>query len=158
MKLPTGSTMTNSALRAIAKSAYDEVMSKKKGAGGTVVAALYVPGQGVFLGTPAHGTGPAKVVSFAKAKAPTLWEFLEFRTVSGSGSKYHAEDIAMLYAIEIGAVKGNAKFPNGSKIATWGKVNGMPRDDRMRPCSNGNILPSCTETISDMNIDSAYDG
>lgn len=96
-------------------------------------------------------------MSSAKAKAPTLWGFLEFRVVGGSGSNDHAEDIAMLYAIEAGALKGNANFPDGSKIAAWGKVKGMRTDDRTRPCSDGNILPSCTETIGDMNIDSAYD-
>lgn len=158
MRLLTDSTITNTALRAIAKSGFDEVMSKKKGPGGTVVAALFVPGQGVFLGTPAHGAGPAKVESFAEANAPFYWvdAKVKDRTVTG-GAKYHAEDIAMLYAIEANAAKGDAEFPKGSKIATWGKVNSMPRDDKMKPCSQSKINPTCTKVIKDMGIVSAYD-
>ena len=155
-QLPSGTTMTNRALRDIARSAFHEVMLKKKGAGGTVVAALFVPGQGVFIGSPAHGNGPAKVESFAKANAPTLWGFMEFRTWNGQGSKYHAEDVAMLYAIEAGAVKGNTFFPAGSKIAAWGKVGKMSADNKMPPCTDGNITPGCSETIGDMKIASAY--
>lgn len=155
-QLPSGTTMTNRALREIARSAFRDVMSKKKGGGGTVVAALFVPGQGVFIGSPAHGNGPAKVESFAKAKAPTLWGYMEFRTWNGQGSKYHAEDVAMLYAIETGAVKGNTKFPAGSKIAAWGKVGTMSVDKKMQPCTDGNITPGCSETIGDMEIASAY--
>ncbi|KAJ8116086.1 hypothetical protein OPT61_g2414 [Boeremia exigua] len=157
MKLPSGTTMTNKALRDIAKAAYDEVMLAKK-TGGLVVAALFVPEQGVFIGSPAHGSGPAKVESFAKASAKFLWKKLETRQWNGIGSKYHAEDIAMLYAIEIGAVSGDTVFPAGSKIAAWGKVGSMVRDDKMKPCTQGNISPGCSATIRDMGIGSAYDG
>ncbi|KAJ4336468.1 hypothetical protein N0V87_005332, partial [Didymella glomerata] len=85
---------------------------------------------------PAHGKGPEKAESFAKDNAPTLWRYLQERTLTKPGSKYHAEDVAMLYAIEAGAVKGNTKFPPGSKIAAWGKVGTMPRGDKMPPCTN----------------------
>jgi hypothetical protein len=132
-------------------------MSKKKGAGGTVVAALFVPGQGVFVRSPAHRNSPAKMESFAKANATTLWGYMEYRTWNGKGSKHHAEDVAMLYAIEAGALKGNTEFPAGSKIATWGKVGTMFADNKMALCTEGNIIPSCSETIGNMKIFSAHD-
>jgi hypothetical protein len=154
-RMSTDTTITNKALRDIAKAAFDEVMSKKK-TGGMVVAALFVPGRGVFIGSPAHGKGPEKVESFAKDNAPTLWRYLQERTLTKPGSKYHAEDVAMLYAIEAGAVKGNTKFPPGSKIAAWGKVGTMPRGDKMPPCTNGNITPGCIVNIENMGIASAY--
>ncbi|KAF9699263.1 hypothetical protein EKO04_002870 [Ascochyta lentis] len=156
MKISSSTTMTNKALRDIAKAAYAEVMLKKK-TGGLVIAALFVPGHGVFIGSPAHGSGPAKVKSFAEANAKFLWKKLDTRKWNGVGSKYHAEDIAMLYAIETGAVSGDTKFPAGSKIAAWGKVGTMTKDDKMKPCSQGNINPGCSATIRDMDIDSAYD-
>jgi hypothetical protein len=155
-RMSTATTITNKDLRDIARAAYNEVMDKKKGTSGLVVAALFVPGKGVFIGSPAHGSGPAKVESFAKASAPTLWEFMEFRDWNGKGSKYHAEDVAMLFAIESKAVAGNTKFPPGSKIAAWGKVGTMSKADKMPPCTNGNITPGCIENIADMGIASAY--
>lgn len=98
-------------------------MAIMKVAGGTVVAALFVPGKGVSLGTPAHGAGHAKVISFAKAKIPFPWKLMESRTIkeNKAGPLYHAEDVAMLYAIEGGNVKGGGQFPTGSKIVSWAR-------------------------------------
>jgi hypothetical protein len=58
-ELPSGTTMTNSAFRDIAKSAFCEVMLNRKSAGGIIVAVLFVSGQRVFIASPAHGNGLA---------------------------------------------------------------------------------------------------
>jgi len=58
-KLVAGNTIGKQALEDIAESAWNEVKGKKTTDAGFVVAALFVPGRGVYLGTPAHGSGTA---------------------------------------------------------------------------------------------------
>jgi hypothetical protein len=62
----------------------------------------------------------------------------------------------MLYT-EAGAAKSNIKFPSGTKIAAWCKIEKLSIDNKMPPCTNGNITPGCSETIGDMEIASASD-
>ena len=104
-RMETGNTISATTLVQIAKSAYEEVQAKRTSNSGIVAAALFVPGKGVYLGTPAHGTGTKKVQDFAENNASELWSFLENRRFQPgkSGALYHAEDIAMLLAIESGA-------------------------------------------------------
>lgn len=99
----------------------------------------------MFIGSPAHGNGPAKVESFAKTNAPTLWEIVGFRTWNGQGSKYPVEGVAMLYAIEAGAVKGNTKIPAGSKIAAWGKVGKCLKTIRWRHAPMVTLPPAAAK-------------
>lgn len=71
----------------------------------------------MFLGTVPHGAGVDKVKKFGPTKAPELWKEIGRRT-STTSTFYHAEDMAMLHAIESGGQDGNTKFPAGSKMAT----------------------------------------
>jgi hypothetical protein len=145
-------TMSTATLREVANEAYQEVKAKRRMGDKFVVAALFVPHQGVFIGTVPHGLGLSKVQSFAPVNAPELWEILKNRR-SDTASLYHAEDMAMLHAIESKAVNGNGKFPTGSRIAAWGKVGSMPRDRHMNPCSTfSSISPNCKTTVQMMGI------
>ena len=95
---------------------------------------------------------------WAPVHAPKLWKVLEPHTLKPgkSGALYHAEDIAMLYAIESGAADGKSVFPPGTMMAAWGKVRGMPKDKKMPPCGTGSSLPvSCASVLKDMDIASA---
>ena len=80
-KLVEGNTIDHQALVGIAESAWNEVKSKKKTNAGFVVAALFVPARGVFLGTPAHGAGTAQVRKWAPKHASTLRKTLDTRTL-----------------------------------------------------------------------------
>jgi hypothetical protein len=145
-------TMSTAALQKITNSAYQKVKAKRRMGDKFVVAALFVPHQGVFIGTVPHGLGVFKVQKSAPVSAPQLWKILKTRT-SKTETLYHAEDMAMLYAIESKAVDGNGKFPAGSRIAAWGKVNNMPKDKEMAPCDLGSsIVPNCRSTVRDMGI------
>lgn len=148
------STIEPEELVRIARSAYNEVRTKRKRGPKFVVAALFVPNQGVFLGTVPHEPGDDKVRTFAPTHAPVLWEILKDRTTK-TKTVFHAEDMAMLYAIESLAVDGNSKFPAGSMMATWGNVYKMQFDAKMPACGStgqAKIDPSCHKTLEDMEI------
>lgn len=145
------STISSTALLNIAKDAYNDVKGKRT-SDLFIVAALFIPGQGVFLGTVPHGVGVDKVKEFGPAKAPELWKEIGHRT-SRTSTLYHAEDMAMLHAIESGGQDGNKKFPAGSKMATWGKLSGMPNDKKIAACgASPNIDPSCRSTLKKMEV------
>ncbi|KAI8930527.1 hypothetical protein NX059_012127 [Plenodomus lindquistii] len=65
-----------------------------------LVAALWVPGVGVYLGSIPHGTEPTGITVQAafdgrlRTQAPVLWGQVKDRTYQGT-SKWHAEDMAM---------------------------------------------------------------
>ncbi|KAJ4347686.1 hypothetical protein N0V95_005184 [Ascochyta clinopodiicola] len=150
-KFDVGSTMSSTTLLNIAKDAYNDVKGKRT-SDLFIVAALFVPGQGVFLGTVPHGVGVDNVKKFGPTKAPELWKVLGGRT-STTSTLYHAEDMAMLHAIESGGQDGNTKFPAGSKMATWGKLTGMPKDNKIAACgARPNIDPSCRSTLVKMKV------
>ncbi|KAF2828287.1 hypothetical protein CC86DRAFT_405290 [Ophiobolus disseminans] len=67
-----------------------------------LVAALWVPGVGLYLGSIPHGdypgstmTAQARMDSLIRAEAPLLWQQVQHRTSKGT-PKWHAEDTAML--------------------------------------------------------------
>lgn len=150
-KFDLSSTVSSTTLLNIAKDAYNDVKGKRT-SDLFIVAALFVPRQGVFLGTVPHGVGVDKVKEFGPTKAPELWKEIGRRT-STTSTFYHAEDMAMLHAIESGGQDGNTKFPAGSKMATWGKLAGMPKDNKIAACgARPNINPSCRSTLEKMKV------
>ncbi|KAF2710661.1 hypothetical protein K504DRAFT_532452 [Pleomassaria siparia CBS 279.74] len=121
----TANTIDPDEVIAHARSGFRKIQKERKSKTGIVVAALFVPEKGVFLGTPAHGSGEAHVRAWAPGQAPFLWKILKDRTYSDptktSGSMYHAEDVAMLMAVQ-NYVDGKTKFPEGSLMASYGKA------------------------------------
>ncbi|KAF9697433.1 hypothetical protein EKO04_005085 [Ascochyta lentis] len=140
-------------LVAIAKESYNQITAKHPGLT-ILVAALYVPNKGVYLGTVVHDDGEAKMKAEAPISAPVLWEVLSEReTIDPKKSQtlFHAEDAAMWYAYKKGAVTKTSKFPQGSIITTWGKIPGGGQATYIEPCSEStgsNIRENCKKTLS----------
>jgi len=82
--------------------------------GGDVFAASYVPGEETVPGNPRTHNRPWKGGELCASQRTKPVRFLEPRNVIGSGSKYHPENVARLYAIEFCAVTGNVIIPTGS--------------------------------------------
>jgi hypothetical protein len=141
------SEMSDKILVNFAKVAYQEVLAERK-ASDFIVAALFVPNKGVYLGTVPHGKGVDRVETFAPKNAKRLWEVLGDRN-----SKFHAEDTAMLHAIENKAHNGDSKFPAGSSMATWGKFKNKPKDEQVAACGAIPVIdPSCQTTLRVMGV------
>jgi hypothetical protein len=144
------SEMSDKILVNFAKAAYQEVLAERK-ASDFIVAALFVPNKGVYLGTVPHGKGVYWVETFAPENAKRLWEVLGDRN-----HKYHAEDTAMLHAIENKAHDGDSKFPAGSAMATWGKFKNKPKDEQVAACGAIPVVdPSCQTTLRVMGVKQA---
>jgi hypothetical protein len=150
-------TVSPAQLLKIAEEAYKEVMAKHPTLT-ILVAALYVPLEGVYLGTVPHGTGMAKMKSVGPTTAPVLWEVLGDRSINDkdkSPSLYHAEDAAMWYAYQKGAVDLKKRFPAGSIMLTYGKIGGGGQAMKIKACnveSKSNIDPHCEQTMKAMNV------
>lgn len=86
-----------------------------------VVAALYAPGKGIFLGTiPGKKTGAETRFKKEAESFTKLWEKLKLRTKKHeNNSIYYAEDAAILYVFKNGAIRANDQFPTGSKMGVF---------------------------------------
>lgn len=149
-------TVTKAKLLQIATEAYKEIANKHP-----LVAALYVPDEGVYLGTIPHGDGMSKMKAECPNTAPVLWELLGDRTLNDktkSPSLYHAEDAAMWYAYKKRAVASSKRFPAGSMMLTYGNIGGGGQATKVPACnenSKSNIDPHCQQTMKSMNISPA---
>lgn len=153
-------TVSKAQLLQIAKDAYKEVTTKHPGLV-ILVAALYVPDEGVYLGTVPHGAGMPKMKAECPNTAPVLWEILGVRTIKDkdkSQSLYHAEDAAMWYAYKKGAVDPKKRFPVGSMMLTYGKIGAGGQATKIPACnekSKSNIDRNCEQTMNSMKVDPA---
>jgi cell division septation protein DedD len=149
--------ITSKDLVSMAKEAYNQIMAKHPGLT-ILVAALYVPNKGVYLGTVVHGAGEAKMKTEAPKSAPALWEILGDRVIlkkEKSQTLFHAEDAAMWYAYKKGAVPAKSLFPSGTILTTWGKVVGGGQATYIAPCSkesDSNIEENCTKVLKVMRV------
>jgi hypothetical protein len=150
-----GKTPKPKDIQNIAKQGWDYIIKEKiRHSSILVVAAVYVPGKGVFLGTIPTPTGGAEAKFEQELQSYTLLAtLLGNRRIKGGTSKYHAEDAAMWYAFEKGAVGANDRFPPGSTMAVFGsrKKLGSPGEP-MKPCGNKEdlITPTCQDVLIEM--------
>jgi hypothetical protein len=114
-----------------------------------LVACLYVPRKGYFLGTNPGADGFGRV----NGGAPAWWEQVKDRQVTTVGrSKWHAEDVAMVEyekSLTTKLAAGDA-YPAGSIMAVYGhymgETPGPNAPGRKSVCGQGNgatMNPSC---------------
>jgi hypothetical protein len=155
---PPNSGWTRADIRAVAKAGYEQVVAAT-GQPNTIVAALYIPGRGVYLGSIPHNGGQTAFAQNAPAAAPRLWRQIALREftedATGNESKYHAEDMAMYWFEDRQQPQVfTGSYPPFSYMAVYGK---KPTDDRAKPqdpCSGPyrRINPDCLATLRVLDI------
>ena len=154
-----------STVRDIAREGHEQLVTAFPGEV-SLVAALYVPSEGIWLGSIPHGNGPGGVSAqdyFATrclVDAPRLWREIRGRTRVGAytGSLWHAEDAALLYFEEtrgIGRIRGD--YPDFSFIAVYGqRFDNDPvgfQDLCVRNLGRaGGVEPDCFDVARELDI------
>lgn len=157
--------ISKATVRNMARQRYQEVMTLTNDV--TIVAALYIPGDGIYFGTIAHGAGEAKFASTAASKAPRLWSKIGNRepvkeTKKGETppSLYHAEDVAMYnYESKNLRVTASQRYPFGSFIAAYGRKRNLKNGvltapGPVDPCSedDSRVKPTCMSTLNSLTV------
>jgi hypothetical protein len=136
-----------------------------------LVAGLWVPKEGVFMGSIPHGVVPgsgytaqALFDSRATKSAPILWSVVSERTYGPSTTKWHAEDMAML-VYESERRPTGTKYPPGSRMFVWGQYNSADKGGVKPPCRRDGptndeeaawINPSCSDVLRKLGIYDCY--
>ncbi|PVI08621.1 hypothetical protein DM02DRAFT_621454 [Periconia macrospinosa] len=164
----TTQQLTVAQVEAVAKRGYADLNPRFPTNRALLVSALYIPGKGVYLGTMPDYVGQTVLLQKARSDAPEYAEMIEGRQMSSSNAKkvagtpdllYHAEDAAIYYAYKMGGVdQFDYKFPEGSRIKTWGRSYKNGPAEAAPACSdiNGNKSkiqkPTCQSVITELNI------
>jgi hypothetical protein len=155
---PPGSTWARSDIRQLAKAGYEQVVAAT-GQANNMVAALFVPERGVYLGSIPHDGGQAAFAQDAPNHAPGLWGRIEgreyTRDATGNESKYHAEDMAMFWyedRQQPQVIRG--RYPEFSYMVVYGKKPNDRRADYQDPCGGpyARIRPNCMAVLRDLNV------
>ena len=121
----------------------------------TIVAALYIPGDGDYFGTVAQGAGHEEFASTTSSKAPKLRFGIEKRelTTNVSASHYHTEDVAM-YSYESKnlwqGLRKDIRSAVSSSLLGEKKMD-MTRQ-RRAPCNgtNATVAPNCLIVLDNL--------
>ncbi|KAF2175415.1 hypothetical protein K469DRAFT_683960 [Zopfia rhizophila CBS 207.26] len=154
---PSNSGWTKATIQGFAYQGYLQVMAEAPNAV-TMVSALWIPGQGVWLGTIVHDAGKQVFPQQAPTMAPLLWGQIKDRVITGTtSSKYHAEDMAC-FAYErylVNKIGPNQNYPQGAYITSFGRYNTNNAASLKPACSSSShqINPPCTVTMFAMGID-----
>ena len=143
-------------VQALAREKYSEVVKLTPDV--TIVAALYIPGDGVYFGTIAHGVGEQKFASMAPSKAPKLWSKMSHRgkKPGETHSIYHAEDVAMYnYESQNAQVSVSERYPDGKYIIAYGRKSAGDTPKYWQPCAGDGtkIKPNCYDVLKALEID-----
>lgn len=129
-----------------------------------LVAALYVPTIGVFVGSIPRSKGTASKLFGMAEKYPDYSKLLSYRLGGASPDqmdyeKFHAEDMAISNAISKMAETMDAEEIEGmlknSKIAIWGKYSKSDKEGHKSPCGttgDSKMNPSCLTVLRELGI------
>jgi hypothetical protein len=129
-----------------------------------LVAALWVPGVGVYLGSIPHGkmrnsgdmSAQVGFDGMLRGQAPILWEQVRDRTAVNT-SKYHAEDMAMYMYEKLEKPRGPG-YPPNSYMIVYGQYDKNDKVGPKPPCTgptspgSDGINPSCKTTLRNLGI------
>jgi hypothetical protein len=127
----------------------------------TIVAALWVRGVGMYLGSIPHGqTGTmpvqAQMNGMIRTQAPVLWSKVQSRVPKRGSIKWHAEDMAM-YVYEKEERPTGPLYPPHSYMFAYGQYNGADRVGTKPPCGaagrGAKIEPSCAEVLGKLSLE-----
>jgi hypothetical protein len=131
-----------------------------------LVAGLYVPGEGVFMGSIPHGkdaqsiSAQANLDGRARTQAPIFWSKVKDREFGPGTTKWHAEDMAILM-YESERRPSGTTYPSGSQMFIWGQYFTGDRIGPKAPCrrdrptqheNNAWISPSCSDVMQKLGI------
>ncbi|KAH7396095.1 hypothetical protein BKA66DRAFT_596608 [Pyrenochaeta sp. MPI-SDFR-AT-0127] len=129
----------------------------------TIVAALWVRGKGVYLGSVPRGqngqfSAQAALDSLLRSQAPILWSVVNERKILAGRNKWHAEDMAM-YVYEREEKPQGPGYPPNSYMVVYGQYDKQDKAGPKDPCgSSGDsakIRPSCSDVLHALHIESA---
>jgi hypothetical protein len=135
-----------------------------------LVAGLWVPKEGVFMGSIPHGmvndqmSAQVRFDGRATLLAPILWSQVKGRKFGPATTKWHAEDMAM-FVYESERRPSGTKYPDGSKMFVWGQYNSADKGGAKPPCRRNKstqnpkdawINPSCAQVLQGLGIYSCY--
>lgn len=151
----TFKTPDHQTIRDYAQQGYHSMMQQgpRKDKATHLMAALYVPKQGVYLCSVPDRPGIDKLKSTGSTEAPAWWSQIQGR----QPLVFHAEDCAAyLYesALKTKLAPG-ARYPTGSCISVYGTVE-KKTADWVNLCSGGGkrpIDPSCTTVFKDLGVE-----
>ena len=159
---PTNSEWTKETIRGYAKEGWEQTQNTGQ-QDWTLVAALWVPRNGVYLGSIPHARPGAfeddehveiAFESLADNLAPVMWRHAESRSTGAdqrSETRFHAEHMALL-TYEMKA-KPKDRYPNDCFIAVYGQYSRFDNLGPKRPCQSGNYAPSCSILLRALDID-----
>ncbi|PGH28029.1 hypothetical protein AJ80_00284 [Polytolypa hystricis UAMH7299] len=147
-------------LKEFAQWGYLSIVEEHGGHNIDLVAALYVPGNGVWLSSMPSGPG-AQYILDRKIAAPS-WEDMAGR-VAGKADDFGAEDGAIFYCEQRLKARGQELrrrdnqlrgFPDGTHLVVHGRSTLEDDHGPLPPCLHHNLqtTPSCLESIGRLNI------
>ncbi|KAF2818933.1 hypothetical protein CC86DRAFT_388621 [Ophiobolus disseminans] len=161
VKEPANSGWTEDTIDEYAVSAWKQTQSGSNPLP-ILVAALWVPRVGVYLGTVPHGTPSGSSMSTQvqmdsriRTQAPLLWRQVKDRAYKDT-SKWHAEDMAMLEYEKEEKPTGTT-YPS-SYMITYGQYSKNDKAGPKPPCQGVNrdtgkgINPSCSTVLQNLGI------
>ncbi|KAF2820795.1 hypothetical protein CC86DRAFT_427631 [Ophiobolus disseminans] len=160
LKEPANSEWTEDTIDEYAVSAWKQTQSGSNPLP-ILVAALWVPRVGVYLGTVPHGTpsgssmsAQVQMDSRIRTQAPLLWRQTEHRTYKDT-SKWHAEDMAM-FVYEREEKPTGTKYPT-SYMVVYGQYEQGDKVGPKPPCRGVNqagkgIDPACRDVLKELGV------
>jgi hypothetical protein len=160
-------TITNEELFWSAKDAYNNIMARSSPSSVVLVAALFVPGRGIYFGTIPRDAGVDKFKTECEAQAKHLWQVIGGKKIidtNKSQTLWHAEDAAMFWATRQAQIQGS--FPGNAKLLNYGRINNngqavqipscdtQTAKDKLNRLANfpGNTGPDCAGNVLEMNV------
>jgi hypothetical protein len=156
---PPNSDWRKSTIRDILRTAYEQV---ERGTGETTtVAALWIRGNGVYLGSIPHGGGQQVFRLQLPEAAPKLFAKISQRQRTVFAPRpdyalYHAEDMAMFeFESNRDAAEKDQPYPDGAYMAAYGRAYGTQPPAFRQPCTgpDESIIPACRWTLDALGID-----
>jgi hypothetical protein len=155
---PANSGWTRQDIRGLAKAGYEQVVAVTRQPN-MIVAALWVPGQGVYLGSIPQDGGQIAFAQEAPTNAPRLWDAVRGRKytadAAGSESMFHAEDMAMFWFEDRQQPQRILdSYPQFSFIAVYGKKPNNAKASIQDPCSGParKINPDCLQVLRQLDV------
>jgi hypothetical protein len=163
IKEPQGAGWTTNTAKEYAYEAWQQTQQERSHV--TMVAALWVRGKGIYLGSIPHAYNPDEkedvettFEAICSNTAPLLYDKIGCREVAPRAARYHAEDMAMMTYER--TEKPSGSYPQQSPrsyMAVYGQYPGGSRPAFVKPCGaldpkNAKIQPSCAEVLDDFII------
>lgn len=157
---PPNSGWKRSDMHRLAREGYEQVAAATQQPN-NLVAALWIPGRGVYLGSIPHNGGQTAFSENAPVNAPRLWGLIDDRTHNfdggaiGSESIYHAEDMAMYWFEDRQQPQViTGPYPEFSYMAVYGKKATDSRPQDQQPCTGvyARIIPNCRRVLNALDI------